>query len=148
MDKQLEKFFRYWFSGFESGLKNIDSGSGNKVLQCCGEACADSYTRDIFRQAKVKSSNLGEFLKNLSKKFPAARYRLISGDTISAVYNKCGCDIVSKGFIKSPLFCNCSAANLKANFQTALGKKIEVELKNSILGGADRCSFLVKILPP
>jgi hypothetical protein len=47
--------------------------------------------------------------------------------------------------MKSPLLCSCSIANLKANFETALETKIEVELKNSILGGAKKCTFLVKI---
>lgn len=147
MNKELKKFFSYWFSGFQSGLENIDSRSRDKLLNCCGEACADSYTRDIFKREKSRSSNMDEFLKNLSVKFPDAEYEIVSDSCIRVMYKRCGCDIVGKGFITDPLFCRCSAANLKANFEAALGGKIEVELKDSILGGADRCLFLVRIMP-
>jgi len=146
MNKELKKFFSHWFSGFESGLENIDSRSRNKILQFCGEACADSYTRDIFSQAKTESSSTSELLENLSKKFPDAEYELVSDSIIRVIYNKCGCDIVSGGFVKSPLFCSCSASNLRANFQAALGKRVEVKLKASILGGAERCLFFIRIL--
>jgi predicted ArsR family transcriptional regulator len=146
MNKGLKKIFSYWFSGFESGLENIDSRYRNRLLRYCGEACADSYTKDMFRQAKAKSPDLAQFLKNLSKKLPDAEYEMVSSNVIRVIYNRCGCDIVSRGFIKSPLFCRCSVANLKANFQYALGKAVVVELEASILGGADRCLFQVKIL--
>jgi hypothetical protein len=72
MNKGLKKFFSYWFLGLQSGLENIDGRSRPRLLRYCGEACADSYTRDIFRQAKAKSSDLGQLLKNLSKKFTDA----------------------------------------------------------------------------
>jgi hypothetical protein len=71
---------------------------------------------------------------------------MVSDDVIRVIYNKCGCDIVSSSFVKSPLFCSCSVASLKANFQTALGKKVTVKLRTSILDGAERGLFLVKIL--
>lgn len=129
MNKGLKKFFSYWFSEFESGLKNIDSRSRPRLLRYCGEAYADSYIKDISREAKVKSSDLGQLLKNLSKKFPDAEYEMVSNNAIRVIYNKCGCDIVSRGLIKSPLFCSCSVENLKSNFQVALEKAVVVKLE-------------------
>jgi hypothetical protein len=146
INKGLKKFFRYWFLGLQSGLENIDGRSRDRLLRYCGEACADSYTKDIFRRAGANSSDLSKLLKNLSKKFPYAEYEMVSNDIIRVIYNKCGCDIVSRGFIRSPLFCSCSVANLKSNFQIAIGKKVTVKLKTSILGGSERCLFLVEIL--
>jgi len=125
----------------------MEQKSRDTLLRLCGEACADSYTRDIFKREKRKSSNMDEFLKNLSVKFPDARYEIVSSSCIRVMYKRCGCDIVGEGLISDPLFCRCSAANLKANFKAALGRKIEVDLKESILGGADRCLFLVRIMP-
>jgi predicted ArsR family transcriptional regulator len=145
MDQGQNEFFAYWFSGFINGLEKVDENSQNTILQACGTACAQSYTAQIFQQARQQSSDLESFLALLAVKFPGASYQLITERTISVEYKDCACDLVKLGWVKNPILCKCSANNLQQNFRAALKQPVRVRLISSILGGAELCKFEVTL---
>ncbi|MBN2090542.1 hypothetical protein JW964_13090 [candidate division KSB1 bacterium] len=146
MDNERQNFLKYWFSGFIKGLKQIDERSQYTILDACGLACAQSYTLQQFREAKTQSNNLQHFLEILARKFPEASYKYIHPNEIEVCYHECACDLVKFGWIDSPLLCKCSVKNLQQNFEEALGRPVQVELKSSILSAAKTCLFKV-VLP-
>jgi hypothetical protein len=143
IEKGLYNFLRYWFTGLMQGLGNVDETARAQILQACGQACTDSYTGQVFREVRQQSPDLDSFLQNLQQRFPGARYERTGDNAIKVTYHQCGCDLVRLGLVQSPLFCQCSAANLRANFQQALHIPVSVELKTSILQGKPECLFMV-----
>ena len=90
---------------------------------------------------KKESKNLDEFLE----KFDHTMRR--EGNVIHVMYSKCYCASVNKTKKKfSDTYCNCSCGFNKKLFETALNKKVEVTLINSVLQGADQCDIEVRIL--
>ncbi len=45
-----------------------------------------------------------------------------------------------------PIYCSCSIGWQKYTYETIVGKKIEVRVLESVLGGSDKCAFEIKIL--
>jgi hypothetical protein len=146
MNNEQQSFLAYWFSGFINGLEQVDEISQDRILRACGLACAESYTSQAFDEARQQSYNMDSFLAQLARKFPEAVYENIDEQNILVHYHDCACDLVRQGWVKSPILCRCSTNNLRQNFEKALGKPVQVKLKSSILGGAEKCSFEVLLL--
>jgi predicted ArsR family transcriptional regulator len=57
----------------------------------------------------------------------------------------CFCPLVSVQDKTPQVVCNCSLGWHQRTWQTVLGKKVQVELKESVLRGGRRCSFQVHV---
>lgn len=143
MDSDLENFLKYWFSGFSSGLEQLDPPARETILSACGLACGQSYTMQVFREARQASQDMAGFLDRLGEHFPASRYTRVDESSLLVELSDCGCDLVRCGWVTSPVLCRCSVSNLKHNFEYALGQPVQVELISSILGGSSACRFKV-----
>lgn len=143
MGEGFEHFLNYWLAGLLQGLEAIDENSRAVVLRACGTGCADSYTAQLFRDTKEQSVNLKTFLETLAQRFPEATYERTGPQEIRVTYSRCACDLVTLGFTRSPVLCQCSAFNLQANFERAFGTEVEVSLQSSILRQKSECVFVV-----
>jgi hypothetical protein len=143
MDEDLQNFMSFWIAGLLKGLESVDKPAQETILRACGKGCADSYTAHVFCDAKQQSADIETFLTNLAQRFPDARYELINPREIRVTVARCACDLVQRGFVRSPIICRCSAYNLQANFERALQIPAEVTLRSSILGDAETCEFVV-----
>jgi predicted hydrocarbon binding protein len=57
----------------------------------------------------------------------------------------CTCGLVNKK-TTPPYFCHCSVGWQKETYETILGKKVDVEIVESVLHGGKRCVFKIRIL--
>ncbi len=140
-----DAFFAHWFAGWAEGLAKLDEPSRWKMLDACGRACARSYTAQVFREAQEAGADMASFLAELGRRFPGAGYARVAARTIRVTYQRCACDLVEQGLVSSPLLCDCSAANLRANFEAALGVPVTVTVAGSILRGGKECELLVEL---
>ena len=147
-DEAVRHFLTHWFSGLRNGLECVDEAARKAILRECGKACAASYTAEVFRDARERSTDMEAFLAVLAAKFPEATYARVSQSSIRVRYTRCGCDLVQSGLVKSSWICGCSAYNLQENFEHALGIPASVVLESSILEGAPECAFLVSLERP
>jgi hypothetical protein len=145
IEKGLKEFFDYWFAGFMEGMAGLDDDSRRQVLSACGKACARSYTVQKFRDVWSHSRDLDSFLQNLSGQGSSSRYERLDTNAIQVTYYTCGCDLVRLGLVKSPVLCECSAANLQENLEQSLGRPVSVRIETSILRGGAQCVLMVTL---
>jgi hypothetical protein len=127
------KFFNYWFKGFEFALEQVHEKERLVILKECAKACSDSYTRKVYTDEYSASKSIDEFLKRLKKRFAELDYEY-KNNTIIFTYNHCYCDLVTEGYLKTPLLCDCSRLSLQQNWEAVVGKgNVEVILLQSIL---------------
>lgn len=138
-------FLQYWFEGFQKGLETLDEAGTDAMLRECGKACAASYTARVFREEWAKSTDLDSFLAGLQGRFPDSGCRRLDENRVLVTFGRCTCDLVVQGYVKTPTLCRCSVHNLKENFMQAMGREVWVEMVSSILGGGERCEFIVTI---
>ena len=65
--------------------------------------------------------------------------------TVTTPERDCVCGLVNSK-ITPAYFCQCSIGWQKETYETILGKKVEVELKESVLRGSKRCVFRIHVL--
>jgi hypothetical protein len=58
----------------------------------------------------------------------------------------CFCPLISLQTHTPPVVCNCSLGWHQGTWETVTGKKVQVELKESVLRGGKRCVFQVHVL--
>lgn len=141
-------FFRHWFSGFEAALADMSEDDRERVFKQCGRACSDSLTKRIYIEEYSRSKNADDFLSRLKQRFPEINYTVIREDAVlELTYRFCACDLVSGGYMKTPLLCGCSRQSLLYNWEAVLGEgKVKIELLESILCGSDSCRFRIYLL--
>ena len=145
IDPDLHEFLGYWFEGWQRGMQTLDEAPRDRVFHECGKACARSYTAQVFREARQTGTDMPSFLHNLMQRFPSAQYEWDGDKTIHVIYAQCGCDLVRLGLVKSGDFCECSAANLRENFEQALETTVHVTIEESILRGGSQCVLTVSL---
>lgn len=144
--EEISDFLSHWFGGWVRGLENLDAPSRTTLLRECGQACARSYTAQVFRESwEQAGGDVSRFLAELATHFPASTYTLREDGNIEVRLDACGCDLVQCGWVKSPALCECSVHNLQANFAAALETPVTVTLKASLLRGGEACLFEVRL---
>jgi hypothetical protein len=57
-----------------NGLKSVDEPARKAILREGGKVCAESYTVEVFEDARERSTDINGFLAVLAAKFPEATH--------------------------------------------------------------------------
>lgn len=126
----MDNFLKYWFGGFKASLNHIDETSRNEIFKECGKACSDSYTRQVYIDAKKDTHDDKDFFEVLKKTFTGLEIETKEESRLYEImYKFCACDLVKSGFVNSPYLCECSRNSLMYNLEG--------------VWGAPSCRFLV-----
>jgi predicted hydrocarbon binding protein len=132
-----------WIATLMTGLeKNVDEKTLALVLEQCGRQC---QSQSFVKKAKAlykQSKSIDDFLEKLGRVYKHLR---IDGKKVYIAYPKCYCSQVNK-IPKGKLsgsYCNCSRGWVKALFEGALDKPVQVIKEKSIIGGDSECKFRV-----
>jgi predicted hydrocarbon binding protein len=120
----------------------LDEKTRVALLEELGRNCAASL--DWARQYQ---GNIDGFIKYLDARIgEKAVYDKEKGTvTITTPERDCVCRMVNSK-LTPPIFCACSMGWQKYTYEIILNKKVEVEVKESVLRGSKRCVFEVRIL--
>ncbi len=134
---------------FSDLLKHLENYIGNEtrvqLYMDLGESCASTYVEEL----TPLKGNLKMMLEEQLKQDWLKEYNLNESTGVLKLIGKpkgeCGCPLVQKGLTPKE-FCNCSLGHMKKIYEVVTGKKVEVELDDSVLMGNEQCSFTVRIL--
>lgn len=119
-----------------------DERARAKILEQCGRQC---QSQSFIKKAKgiyQKSKSVDEFLDKLGQIY---KHLHREGGIVYIIYPKCYCSQVNKiprGRL-SGTYCNCSIGWVKALFEGALERTVEVVMKESIVSGDKECKFQI-----
>ena len=69
------------------------------------------------------------------------------GHAYHIIFLECTCDLCKKGYITTPLLCECSRQSVLYSLQTLWKeRKFKVTLCHSILQGAQNCKMRIEVL--
>jgi len=141
------ELMRKWLTAFLAGLdEHVDEQTRSRLMETCGKVCAMHHASiAVARSIKRESEDIDEFLEkiNQQKDYWCGKW-VREGDIIYSVCHECGCPLVLTGLVElSPIFCSCSRGWVKAVFEAALSKPVDVELTQAIGRGDQVCKFVV-----
>ena len=132
-----------WIVALMSGLdENVDEETIAKILEQCGRQC---QTNALIKKAKRIYEETGSPDKFIEKFSRVYKHLHKEGENVYITYPRCYCSQVNKvpkGKI-SGTYCNCSRGWVKALFEGATGKPVDVKMEESIINGNDECRFRV-----
>lgn len=77
----------------------------------------------FYLDAKNNCDSEDEFIAQLKKSFPGIGIEIIEkGRKYAVEYMHCACDLVMRGYITDPAFCECSRASLQYNWEAVYGQ--------------------------
>ena len=122
----------------------IDEDTMNELIEMLGRSCSS----DGMERYSDYVGNVKGFLKDVLTQWgDTADYDEANGiiKVTGVKRDSCFCPFVDKKLM-SVDFCNCSLGWQKNTYETIIGKKVDVTIDESILRGAERCSFTIKII--
>lgn len=132
-----------WIATLIDGLnEHVDEKTRATILEQCGRQCQSPAFIKKAKSIYQDSENIDDFLQKLKGVY---KHLNIEGNKIYIVYPKCYCSQVNK-IPKGKLsgsYCNCSRGWVKALFEGALGRPVEVTMEKSIINGNDQCRFRI-----
>ena len=134
-----------WIAHLIAGLdEHVDQKTTALILEQCGRQC---QSQTFIKKAKTiyqQSKNTDDFLHKLAQIY---KHLHIEGKNAYITYPRCYCTQVSKiskGKL-SATYCNCSRGWVKALFEGATGKPVNVIMEKSIVNGDSHCKFQITL---
>ena len=129
-----------------------------QIMTACGHSCI-AHNKGLANGLKTrrqKHPTEEAFLKAEVKK-PVKGIRLeLQGKTLIQYYTprsyssprRCFCSLMNalpEGVNASPTYCRCSRGFVEKYWEGALGRPVEVEVKETVISGADECKFIIHL---
>jgi hypothetical protein len=157
-------FVRSWVLDFMSNMDaQLDQATRDKVMEGCGRTCFQGalasgfYGSPASKPADAPLPDLEAWFAGFQKAVgPDNLYR--EGDVIHFKYvgnprglrvadGYCLCPILEDGPRQlSPTYCHCSVGYVAASFEHGSGRKVRVQLVDSLRRGGKECHFAVRFV--
>jgi predicted hydrocarbon binding protein len=132
---------RYMKSLLDELSSNYGIETTKKVMRPCGYQCISNKVINTAKLLYRESDNTEDFLKLLNENHIGGGYLHIKDNKIIALYDRCYCGIPKSAKNISPIYCECSAGWFEKLFSSVFGKEVDVKRIDTILNGADKCTF-------
>ena len=103
-----------------------------------------AYYKNLYEDAK---SDMDIFFQKANE-LPGVKAEIIvKGHVYHLIFLECTCDLCKKGYVTTPLLCECSRQSVLYSLQTFWKEqKFKVTLCHSILQGAQNCKIRIEVL--
>ena len=138
------KFTQYRIAKLiEIMYSTLDEKTCQEILEKVGRECGK-----VFGVYKKYRGNIAGYINEVARKYhKEVNYDQKRGiiKITSDKREDCVCSLATKEFTPAT-FCDCSAGLFKEIYETVLEKSVNVNVKESVLRGAERCVFEISII--
>ncbi len=136
-DHTKRQFAKLW----ELLEPHLDEKERLAIIEQLGRNCASSLGWD--KEYKGNPEGFFEHMGRLQGE--TFEYDKANGIiTVTTPERDCVCGLVNSKFTPA-YFCHCSVGWQKHMYENILGKEVDVEVKESVLKGAKRCAFEIRV---
>jgi len=134
----------------------VDQPTRGRIMNACGRNCCRHNYRmvETIRARRLKFDSEAAFLQAEVKRVNKSQRLELQGNTLVQYYTprlhgsgrRCFCSLMGhlpEGVNASPTYCECSRGFAEEYWQGILGRPLRVEIKETALGGAPECKFLI-----
>jgi predicted ArsR family transcriptional regulator len=121
----------------------VDEATLNEILRQLGYDCAANYWVIQKHKGDVDGF-IREFKERTNEDITYDREKGMV-TVVSPERTECTCPLIAKNLTSSKV-CNCSLGWQQCAYETLLGKKVKVQLTESVLRGGKRCTFQIRVL--
>ncbi len=140
-----------WFKGFEKGVGQLSMEQRCGFFSECGKNCViSSGTLSVYQKLYADAQGNKDTFFQMADNLPGVKAEVVEkGRTYRLVFLECTCSLYQKGYVTTPLLCECSRQSVIYSLQS-LWKDghFTVALCHSILRGGTDCEFIIEVERP
>lgn len=136
-----------WFKGFEKGLARLSTEQRKAFFAECGSNCVKCGTLQVYKDLYDSASGDIDLFFHNADKLSGVKCETIEKSAAYYLYfTECTCALHKKGYVSTPLLCECSRQSILYVLHTLWNNKtFSVTLCGSILQGEHNCKIRIEV---
>ena len=136
-----------WFKGFEKGIAQLSQEQRTVLFSECSKSCVNHGVLAVYRKLYDDANGDMDVFFQRANELPGVKGVIVEAEHIyHLIFTECTCLLYQKGYITTPLLCECSRQSVLYSLQTLWkDKKFHVTLCHSILQGEPDCTLRIEV---
>lgn len=137
-----------WFKGFEKGIAKLTAEQREQFFSECGKNCVNGGTLSVYRKLNEDAKGDLDVFFQMANDLPGVKGEVVEkGRIYHLIFLACTCDLCKKGYITTPLLCECSRQSVIYSMQSLWEElKFNIMLCHSILQGKRECKIRIEVI--
>ncbi len=137
-----------WFKGFEKGIAKLTAEQREQFFSECGKNCVNGGTLSVYRKLNEDAKGDLDVFFQMANDLPGVKGEVVEkGRIYHLIFLACTCDLCKKGYITTPLLCECSRQSVIYSMQSLWEElKFNIALCHSILQGKRECKIRIEVI--
>ena len=137
-----------WFKGFEKGIAKLTAEQREQFFSECGKNCVNGGTLSVYRKLNEDAKGDLDVFFQMANDLPGVKGEVVEkGRIYHLIFLACTCDLCKKGYITTPLLCECSRQSGIYSMQSLWEElKFNITLCHSILQGKKDCKIRIEVI--
>lgn len=137
-----------WFKGFEKGLARLSPEQRAAFFSECGKNCVNGGTLSIYSKLYEDAEGDMDAFFGMANGLPGVKGEVVEkGRVYHLTFLECTCDLCKKGYVTTPLLCECSRQSVLYSLQSLWPeRRFDVKLCHSILQGERDCKIRIEAM--
>lgn len=137
-----------WFKGFEKGIARLSPEQRAAFFSECGKNCVNGGTQSIYSKLYEDAEGDMDAFFGMANGLPGVKGEVVEkGRVYHLTFLECTCDLCKKGYVTTPLLCECSRQSVLYSLQSLWPeRKFDVKLCHSILQGERDCKIRIEAM--
>ena len=137
-----------WFKGFEKGIARLSPEQQAAFFSECGKNCVNGGTLSIYSKLYEDAEGDMDAFFGMANGLPGVKGEVVEkGRVYHLTFLECTCDLCKKGYVTTPLLCECSRQSVLYSLQSLWPeRKFDVKLCHSILQGERDCKIRIEAM--
>ena len=146
-----------WFKGFEKGIARLSPEERSAFFSECGKNCVNGGTLSVYKKIYEDAKGNMDVFFQMANDLPGVKGEVLckakrhsqaveKGHVYRLIFLKCTCELCKKGYVTTPLLCECSRQSVIYSLHSLWkDKRFTVTLCHSILGGGTDCEMRIEV---
>ena len=136
-----------WFKGFEKGIARLSPEERSAFFSECGKNCVNGGTLSVYKKLYEDAKGNMDVFFQMANDLPGVKGEVVEkGHVYRLIFLKCTCELCKKGYVTTPLLCECSRQSVIYSLHSLWkGKNFTVTLCHSILGVGIDCEMIIEV---
>ena len=137
-----------WFKGFEKGIAKLTAEQREQFFSECGKNCVNGGTLSVYRKLYEDAKGDLDVFFQMANDLPGVKGEVVEkGRIYHLIFLACTCDLCKKGYITTPLLCECSRQSVIYSMQSLWKERnFNITLCHSILQGKMDCKIRIEVI--
>lgn len=137
-----------WFKGFEKGIAKLTAEQREQFFSECGKNCVNGGTLSVYRKLYEDAKGDLDVFFQMANDLPGVKGEVVEkGRIYHLIFLACTCDLCKKGYITTPLLCECSRQSVIYSMQSLWEElKFNITLCHSISQGKRECKIRIEVI--